>query len=166
MTEENDYRVMRTSPLSKHAFSFFDPGQKCREQKMRGLRDFSIDFTAEEKTAADFLAWKIWEGRRTNGLDYWLYGRNSICDAVPRVTLTIPREEITREIVAGMDLLTHKRWFDDDRKNDPQRYYRIVCWYELPLRQESEKVVTVHPGPLLVVEARRRYFLREDHEND
>jgi len=166
MTEENDYRVMRTSPLSKHAFSFFDPGQKGTEQKLRGLREFAIDFTAEEKTAADFLAWKIWQGRRTNGLDDWLYGRNPLLDMVPVVTLKIPREEITRELLKGMDGLTHKRWFDDDERYDPLRYHRIVWWYEFPLRQASEKVVTVHPGPLLVVEARRRYFLKEEHEND
>ena len=162
MTEQNNSRVIRSSPLSKHAFSFFDPGQKGREQRMRGLREFAIDFTAEEKTAADFLAWKIWEGRRTNGLDDWIYGRSAEYNFAPVMRLHIPRQEITREILKGMDGLTYKRWFDDDERHDPQRYHRIVWWYEFPLRHESEKVVTVHPGPLLVVEARRRYFLKED----
>lgn len=158
--------MIRTSPESKHLAPWDSPGQKYHEQKQRGLQEFSPSFSAQEKHAADLIAWKIWEGRRSNGLDNWLYGLSERYNFEPTVSVKIPWEEVSRELIIGLEWLVSKRWFDDDEINDPTCYHRIVWVVEYPLRWAAEKVVMVKPGPLLVWETRRRYFLKEDHAND
>lgn len=128
----------------------------------RGISDLEPELSAVEKETVTFLTWKIWEARRTNGLDRWLLGEDKFA---PPIELKLPVEEVTRELYLGLWHLMTKRYY----RENPNRWheapcYRVVDRFAFPFRWSPEKVVTVQPGKVLIVETRLRYFFKEQND--
>ncbi len=121
-----------------------------------GLSDVEPKLTDEEESLINLILWAVWRRREELILEPWLYG---IEPFPPAVEITVSTKAGLNRYLVG---LTEDRRMVWREWHDSFNTFSLLRW---DFSQKGEAIdISLHP--CLIVEMRRRFFLRDEDPED
>lgn len=131
------------------------PADWTDEEYRGGIQHVRPRITEEELQCVDLVTWMLWSSRKVLGLEPWLYGVEKFPPDDVRIKLA--KTTLNYKVMRDFMEYRHYPW------RDPANYYHEFHLLR-PVPGPVSDFIEVKVHPTLIVEMRRRYFLREDYD--